>query len=55
MEVRRQSRELDLVVSDGHEIVVQKIRSFAPETITVEALDLESIFIAVLNPRREYG
>ena len=55
VEVRRQGRELELVVSDGHEIVVHQIRSFAPETITVEALDLESIFIAVLNPRREYA
>jgi ABC-2 type transport system ATP-binding protein len=55
VEVRQHGRELELVVSDSYESVVHQIQSFAPEAITVEALDLESIFVALLNPQGQHA
>lgn len=53
VEARRRGRELELIVRDDHDSAQRCVRSHAPETVAVEALDLEAIFIALLNPRAE--
>jgi ABC-2 type transport system ATP-binding protein len=52
VEIRRSGREIEFVVSDDHERALDKVRSHAPEAVSVEALDLESIFVAVLNGQK---
>jgi ABC-2 type transport system ATP-binding protein len=44
-------RELELVVSGDHESALRQIRDHAPESVSVEALDLESIFVTLLRGR----
>lgn len=53
VEARRHGRELELIVRDHHESAVRYLRSYAPETVAVEALDLEAIFVALLSPHAE--
>ncbi len=52
VETRRSGREIEFVVSDDQQRAVDRVRSHAPEAVSVEALDLESIFIAVLNGQK---
>jgi ABC-2 type transport system ATP-binding protein len=48
-QLRRQGRELELVVNGHSEQVLQQLRSFSPESIETEALTLEEIFVATLK------
>jgi ABC-2 type transport system ATP-binding protein len=49
---RGRGRERELVVSGDPEPALQILRAHNPEAISVEALDIESIFLALLNPNR---
>jgi ABC-2 type transport system ATP-binding protein len=49
VECRLSGRELELVVSGEHESAVRQIRAHSPECVSVEALDLESIFVTLLR------
>jgi ABC-2 type transport system ATP-binding protein len=49
--VRRRGRDLEVVVRDGVEDVVARIRAASPLHVSVEALSLEEIFVSALGPR----
>jgi ABC-2 type transport system ATP-binding protein len=49
---RRSGREIELIVSQREESALDVVRSHQPEAVSVESLDLESIFVAVLNGQR---
>jgi ABC-2 type transport system ATP-binding protein len=42
-------REMELVVSGDHESALRQIRDHAPESVSIDALDLESIFVTLLK------
>src|SRR5262249_41613154 len=46
LQVRREGRELDLIVNGGGPEIIDRIRSHNPEALTAEALTLEEVFIA---------
>ncbi|HEY5912515.1 MAG TPA: ABC transporter ATP-binding protein [Verrucomicrobiae bacterium] len=48
-QVRRQGRELELVVNGHSEEILQRLRGLSPEAIDTEALTLEEIFVAALK------
>ncbi len=47
--VRRQGRSLDVVSPGDAAAIVDRLRAHSPETITVESLSLEEIFVAALG------
>jgi len=47
---RRHGRDIDVVVSDGGADVLARLKARSPEALTVEALSLEEIFVATLQP-----
>jgi ABC-2 type transport system ATP-binding protein len=49
---RGRGRERELVVTGDPEAALRALRAYDPESIELEALDLESIFVALLNPKR---
>ena len=48
--LRRQGREIEVVVSGNAADVMARLKARSPETLTSEALTLEEIFIATLQP-----
>jgi len=49
LQVRREGRELELVVNGGGSELVERLRQHNPEALTTEALTLEEIFFATLK------
>jgi ABC-2 type transport system ATP-binding protein len=52
VDFRRRGREIELVVSHDHESALDSLRSHQPEAVSIESLDLESIFVSVLGANR---
>jgi len=48
--VRRSGRELELIVNGDASGVINRLRARSPEALTTEALSLEEIFVATLQP-----
>jgi len=48
--VRRRGRDLELVVNGDASGVINRLRARSPEALTTEALSLEEIFVATLQP-----
>ena len=49
--VRRRGREAEIVASGNSTDVLARLRARSPEELTTEALSLEEIFVATLQPR----
>ncbi len=49
--IRRQGRSLEIVIPGNAAGVVDRLRAHSPETLSVEALSLEEIFVAALGAR----
>jgi len=49
--LRRRGREVEVVVNGNAADVMARLRARSPETLTTEALTLEEIFVATLQPR----
>jgi hypothetical protein len=49
LRVRREGRELELIVNGAGPELVECLRRHNPETLTTEALTLEEIFFATLK------
>jgi len=50
MSVRRDGRELELIANGGSADLMKRLEQHHPESLTVEALTLEEIFVAALQP-----
>ena len=48
--VLRRGREIEVVVNGNASDVLDRLRARSPETLTTEALTLEEIFVATLQP-----
>ena len=48
--LRRQGREIEVVVNGNASDVLERLRTRSPEALTTESLSLEEIFIATLRP-----
>ena len=48
--LRRGGRDLEVVVNGNAADVMERLKARSPETLTMEALTLEEIFIATLQP-----
>ena len=48
--LRRQGREIEIVVNGNSSDVLERLRARSPETLTAESLSLEEIFVAALQP-----
>jgi ABC-2 type transport system ATP-binding protein len=48
--LQRRPREIEIVANGNSTEIVERLRAHAPETMSVEALSLEEIFIATLQP-----
>jgi ABC-2 type transport system ATP-binding protein len=51
---RCSGREIEVIISGEHEAAVQRLRAHSPECISVEALDLENIFVALLRGQKAH-
>jgi ABC-2 type transport system ATP-binding protein len=49
--LRRQGREVEVIVNGNAADVTARLKSRSPETLTTESLTLEEIFVATLEPR----
>jgi len=49
LRVRREGRELELLVNGGGPALIESLRQHHPEALTTEALTLEEVFVAVLK------
>ena len=49
LHVRREGRELELIVNGAGPALIESLRQQAPEALTTEALTLEEIFVAALK------
>lgn len=49
LRVRREERELEVIVNGGGPELLERLRQHNPETLTTEALTLEEIFVAALK------
>jgi ABC-2 type transport system ATP-binding protein len=47
--VRREGRELELIVNGGGAALMESVRQHSPEALSTEALTLEEIFVAALK------
>jgi ABC-2 type transport system ATP-binding protein len=47
--IKRDGRELEITVNGDAEAVLNRIKSMAPESLSVEGLTLEEIFVATLQ------
>ena len=52
VDCRRRGREIELVISQDHESAVESLSFYQPEAVSVESLDLESIFVSLLGAQR---
>jgi ABC-type multidrug transport system ATPase subunit len=50
--VRQRGRETEIIASGNSTDVMARLRARSPETLTTEALTLEEIFVATLQPRQ---
>jgi ABC-2 type transport system ATP-binding protein len=50
--LRRQGREIEVVVNGNSSEVLERLRARSPETLTAESLSLEEIFVTTLQPER---
>ena len=48
--LRRQGREIEVVVDGNSSDLLKRLRARSPETLTTESLSLEEIFVATLQP-----
>jgi ABC-2 type transport system ATP-binding protein len=48
--LRRQGREIEVVVNGNSSEVLERLRARSPETLTAESLSLEEIFVTTLQP-----
>ena len=48
--LRQRGRELEVITNGNLDAVVDRLRARSPESITTEALTLEEIFVATLQP-----
>jgi len=48
--VRKRGREIEIVAHHDVDAVVERVKARSPESLTVEALTLEEIFVATLQP-----
>ena len=48
--LRRQGREIEIVVDGNSPDLFERLRARSPETVTTESLSLEEIFVATLQP-----
>jgi len=46
--VRRDGREVEITVNGNSELILNRLKSLAPESVTTESLTLEEIFVATL-------
>jgi len=53
LKVRRQDRELELIVNGGGPELLARLNEHRPEVLTTESLTLEEVFIAALTPEKE--
>jgi ABC-2 type transport system ATP-binding protein len=49
LKVRRSGRELEVIVNGERQKVLDRLRSYHPESLTTEALTLEEVFVATLG------
>jgi len=49
LQVRRDGRELELIVNGGGPELLERLRRHSPESLTTEALTLEEVFVATLK------
>jgi ABC-type multidrug transport system ATPase subunit len=49
--LRRQGREIEVVVDGNSSDLLQRLRARSPETLTTESLSLEEIFVAAVQPQ----
>jgi len=49
LRVRREGRELELIVNGGGAELLERLRQYHPESLSTEALTLEEIFVAALK------
>jgi ABC-2 type transport system ATP-binding protein len=49
--LRQRGREIELVVNGNASEVIERIRARAPESVTMESLSLEEIFVATVQPQ----
>ncbi|MCZ7636353.1 MAG: hypothetical protein M5U12_10140 [Verrucomicrobia bacterium] len=47
--LRREGRELEVVVNGNSSAVLERLQSFSPESLKSEALTLEEIFVTALR------
>ncbi len=47
--IKREGRELEITVNGEAESVLGRIKALAPESVTMEGLTLEEIFVATLQ------
>jgi len=47
--VRRDGREVEITVNGDAELVLARVKAMAPESVSMEGLTLEEIFVATLN------
>jgi len=47
--IRRDGRELEITVNGNSELILNRLKSLAPESVTTESLTLEEIFVATLG------
>ena len=52
LEVQQKGRELELIANGESEAIMERLRSLAPESLTVESLTLEEVFIATVKQER---
>ena len=50
--LRRQGREVEIVVNGNAADVTARLKARSPETLTSESLTLEEIFVTTLEPSR---
>jgi ABC-type multidrug transport system ATPase subunit len=50
--LRHRGREVEVIARGNSDEIVSRLRAHAPETMAVESLSLEEIFVATLHPQR---
>jgi ABC-2 type transport system ATP-binding protein len=48
--LRQAGREIEIVANGDSDAVIERLRAHAPETVTVESLTLEEIFVSTVKP-----
>ena len=53
--LRQRGRDVEIMVNGNSAQVLEQLRAHSPEALTIEALTLEEIFVATLQPPEEVG